>query len=190
MRGRGRAARLRPSGSHSPIPLLQGRPRRATHQGLRAEEQGTSGTGSAGLPGGSNSPFGDVGVRFGGSEHHQGRAPAFRKHHSTSVAWSPLPASAGGGPPGPSGHGRQPRLPRSPDRFANPPRRTSGPRCRRLRPRQHGHRQQLRLAEMSSDHGGFGRRGRATPTKASAIAGACLHWWPRLSAKCRLASVG
>jgi hypothetical protein len=76
-------------------PALKGRPpaRQTTALGRRgsARTRGWSRPACRSTRG----PFGDVGVRFGGSEHHQGRAPALRHHRATSVAGgrSPRPRS-------------------------------------------------------------------------------------------------
>jgi len=173
VRGRGRAARPRPGSSPVSCLLLQGRPGRVANRGLRAEERGTSGTGPTGLPGGSKSPFGDVGVRFGGSEHHQGRAPAFRTRRDHL-----------------GGRGRPRKLRRAEANRA--PRGTGGGLGRRtvrtgsrtllggladravegLGPGRQSRSQRPRPADTRRERNGFGRRARATPARASAHGGA------------------
>jgi hypothetical protein len=139
-------------------------------------------------------PFGDVGVRFGGSEHHQCRAPALRIHRATSVAggpsrhlggrWTPTTTSVAGGAPGPSGLGRRPigrRAVRTGSRTSSEVKRA---RCRRRKPTAaidvhggFGHRgrarnQRLRPTVQRRTTCSFGWRWRASPVRASARAGA------------------
>lgn len=105
-------------------------------------------------------PFGDVGIRFGGSEHHRDRAPAFRFHRAITMAdgpsrhfgdrWKPSTTSVAGGAPDPSGFGRRSfdrRAVRTGSRSSSEAMRTC---CSRRKPRA-----------ANSVHEGFGHRGRA-----------------------------
>jgi len=67
-------------GATRSLHALQGRP--PVHVAPTPSGAGGSaaGAGASRFAGRLKSPFGDVGVRFGGSELHQGRAPALRLH--------------------------------------------------------------------------------------------------------------
>lgn len=98
------------------LPALKGRSRSANNHdprvaGKRVEKRGQPVRREA------RGPFGDVGIRFGESEHHRGRAPDLRFHRAITVAdgpprhfgdrWKPFTTSVVGGAPGPSGLGRR-----------------------------------------------------------------------------------
>jgi hypothetical protein len=172
-------------------PALQGRSRRATPRGLRVTGRCTPGTGPAGSPGGSNSPFGDVGVRLGGSEHHQGRAPTLRSCRATPVASGrhrqPRPAEADRAPRGTAGDlGR--RAVRTGSRPSSEGRWTTLPTA----PARRGERrsQRPRPAAMRRVANGLGPRRRTAPDRVSARHGAGLRRWPRLPEDGRSAPAG
>lgn len=95
-------------------------------------------------------PFGDVGVCFGRSEHHQSSAPALRIIAPFRWPMDVLHDFGRGGASGPSGLGRRPLGRRSPDWFAV----LFGGDANLPRTAQVVHGQK-------NVHGGFGRWGRA-----------------------------
>jgi hypothetical protein len=68
---------------------LQGRPRCTSSHDLRVAGRRCSGAKGIGLLVSLLRPFGDVGVRFGGSEHHLGSAPALRSRRHFGGRWRP-----------------------------------------------------------------------------------------------------
>jgi hypothetical protein len=83
-------------------------------------------------------PFGDVGVRFGGSEHHQGRAPTLRFHLATSVvAVGAIIGSGRWRPSGPFGVWPAASVVAQSGPVCIPPRRRREPVVEGSRPRRH-----------------------------------------------------